>query len=123
DYNATAPVHPLVAKEMGLYLAKYFGNPSSAHYYGVKAREAVEKARRRVSGFLGSRSEEIVFTSGGAESNNYAIGGVAEAYKEKGIPALLLAGSPADNTARSLGALISVAGTNLSAGFLPTLLK
>jgi cysteine desulfurase len=84
DYNATTPVHPLVAKEMGKYIYKYFGNPSSGHWYGKKAYEAVEKARIQVSGILGCTPEEIIFTSGGTESNNYVIRGVAETFRNKG---------------------------------------
>ncbi|MDD5686565.1 MAG: cysteine desulfurase family protein [Elusimicrobia bacterium] len=84
DYNATTPVHPSVAGEMQKYIYEYFGNPSSGHWYGRKAHEGVEKARRRVSVLLGCKPEEIVFTSGGTESNNYVIRGVAETFRNKG---------------------------------------
>ena len=83
DYNATTPVHPLAAKEMEKYIHQYFGNPSSGHWYGQKAREGVERSRERVSGLLGCSPEEIVFTSGGTEANNYAIRGVAETFGKK----------------------------------------
>jgi len=84
DYNATTPHDPEVIAAMQPYLKKYFGNPSSSHWYGVQSREAVENARRQVASLLNCQPEEIVFTSGGTESNNYAIKGVASAYCNKG---------------------------------------
>ena len=84
DYNATTPIHPLVAREMEKYIHKYFGNPSSSHWYGKKAHEGIEKARKHVSEILGCSPQEIIFTSSGTESNNYVIRGVAETYKNKG---------------------------------------
>ena len=84
DYNATTPIDPLVAEAMHPYLIGNFGNPSSSHYYGAKAREAIEKARGQVASMLGCEIDEIVFTSGGTESNNYAIKGYAFANREKG---------------------------------------
>ena len=79
DYNATTPVLPAAVEAMLPYLRDQFGNPSSAHPRGRAAREAVEGARGRVASLLGSDPDEIVFTSGGTESNNLAIQGVAEA--------------------------------------------
>src|SRR3989339_12296 len=84
DYNATTPIHPLAAKKMEKYIQTYFGNPSSSHWYGRKAYEGVERARKQVAKMLGCTPNEIVFTSGGTESNNYAIRGVAETYRSKG---------------------------------------
>ena len=84
DYNATTPHDPEVIAAMRPYLEEAFGNPSSGHWYGSKPQEAVIQARRRVAALLNCRSEEIVFTSGGTESNNYAIKGVADAYRGKG---------------------------------------
>lgn len=84
DYNATTPVAPAVAEVMRPFLSGRFGNPSSSHRYGVRAKEAVEAARRQIAEAIGASPEEIVFTSGGTESNNYAIKGVAFASKEKG---------------------------------------
>jgi len=84
DYNATTPIDPLVAEAMQPYLTGNFGNPSSSHYYGAKAREAIEIARGQVASMLGCEVDEIVFTSGGTESNNYAIKGYAFANREKG---------------------------------------
>ncbi len=79
DYNATTPIDPRVAEAMGPYLTGGFGNPSSTHVEGRKAKEALEAARERVAGCLGCRPGEVVFTSGGSESNNLAIRGVVEA--------------------------------------------
>ncbi len=76
DYNATSPVWPQVFQAMRPYLTSAFGNPSSAHAYGREARRAVEFAREQVSWLLGCCPEDVVFTSGGTESNNLAIEGV-----------------------------------------------
>ncbi|MDD3248766.1 MAG: cysteine desulfurase [Smithella sp.] len=84
DYNATTPIDPRVIAEMRLFLETEFGNPSSSHLYGAVAGQAVEKARRRVSEFLGCLPEEVFFTSGGTESNNQAIKGMARALKDRG---------------------------------------
>jgi len=84
DYNATTPVAPEVADAMRPFLEAYFGNPSSVHAYGVKAKMAVEKARRQVAELINCDPTEIVFTSGGTESNNYAIKGIALANRQKG---------------------------------------
>lgn len=84
DYNATTPIDPRVIAEMRPFLEAEFGNPSSSHWYGAGPRQAVEKARRRVAEFLGCLPEEVVFTSGGTESNNYAIKGIARALRDKG---------------------------------------
>jgi cysteine desulfurase len=84
DYNATTPVDPRVAEAMWPYLRELFGNPSSLHTFGVNAKEAVENARSQVAGLLGCHADEIVFTSGGSESNNMAIKGVAFTLRQKG---------------------------------------
>lgn len=84
DYNATTPVDPRVAEAMWPYLRELFGNPSSLHTYGTDAKEAVETARARVAGLLGCHTDEVVFTSGGSESNNTAIKGVAFTLRQKG---------------------------------------
>jgi len=76
DFNATTPIAPEVAATMSQVLQEPFGNPSSQHWAGLPAREAVEKARSQVANLLHSTSDEVVFTSGGSESNNYAIKGV-----------------------------------------------
>jgi len=84
DFNATTPIDAEVAQAMRPYLEEYFGNPSSAHSYGAKTKMAVENARQQVAALLGCSASEIIFTSGGTESNNYAIKGVALANRNKG---------------------------------------
>lgn len=84
DYNATTPVHPEVAEAIRPYLETIFGNPSSIHVYGAQARTAVENARSQVAALIGCRNHEIIFTSGGSESNNMAIKGAALYYRNKG---------------------------------------
>ncbi|RLE21047.1 MAG: cysteine desulfurase NifS [Acidobacteria bacterium] len=79
DYNATTPTDPRVAEEMRPYLAGCFGNPSSDHKAGREARQAVDHARNRVASSIGARSDEIIFTSGGTESNNLAFHGLVAA--------------------------------------------
>jgi len=84
DYNATTPVDPEVIEAMLPYLKEHFGNPSSSHPYGKTAKEAVDKARAQVAELIGSGPDEIVFTSGGSESNNHAIIGTALANRKRG---------------------------------------
>ena len=83
DYAATTPVDKEVIKEMLPYFDKYYGNASSIHSFGRDAFDAVEKAREQVADLLSSDAEEIIFTSGGTESDNLAIKGVAYYNKEK----------------------------------------
>jgi cysteine desulfurase len=73
DYNATTPHAPEVIEAMRPFFETEFGNPSSAHWYAIRPKQAVEEARRRVAGLLGCRAGEVIFTSGGTESNNQAI--------------------------------------------------
>ena len=84
DYNATTPVDPDVREAMLPYLGEHFGNPSSGYAYGQRAKEAVEDARRKVAAFIGATPEEVIFTSGGSESDNHAIIGIALANAQKG---------------------------------------
>ena len=84
DYNATTPVSPAVAEAMLPYLYEHFGNPSSSHPYGVESRSTIEKARGQVAASIGARPEEVIFTSGGSESNNTVIQGVARELRAKG---------------------------------------
>ncbi len=79
DHNATTPLLPEVVDAMLPYLREHFGNPSSGHVYGTRARSAVARARDQVAALLGCEADEIVFTSGGTEANNLAIRGAAEA--------------------------------------------
>ena len=76
DHNATTPLHPAVLEAMLPYFGAEFGNPSSAHHFGQRARQAIEGAREAVAALIGARSSEIVFTSGGSEADNAAIFGV-----------------------------------------------
>jgi len=78
DHNATTPVHPAVLEAMLPYLAAEFGNPSSAHRFGQRARQAIEGARESLAALIGARPSEIVFTSGGTEADNTAIFGIVE---------------------------------------------
>lgn len=84
DYNATTPITKEVADAMKPYLYDYFGNPSSSHIYGQACKKAVEKGRQQLASLLNCKSSELIFTSGGTESNNYAIKGYAFANKNKG---------------------------------------
>ncbi len=84
DYNATTPLDPAVVEAMRPYLEAQFGNPSSSHAYGQAAKEAVDLARGQVARVLGCLPDEVVFTSGGSESDNQAIKGVAFAQRERG---------------------------------------
>lgn len=84
DYNASTPIAPEVVAAMRPYLDDGFGNPSSGHWAGRSAREAVERARSMVASLLGCASDEVVFTSGGSEANNHALKGVAFALRGKG---------------------------------------
>jgi cysteine desulfurase len=84
DFNASTPIAPEVAEAMRPFLSQHFGNPSSQHWAGVPAKEGVEHARQQVAELLQCSPGEIVFTSGGSESNNHAIKGVFFALKEKG---------------------------------------
>jgi len=83
DHNATTPILPDVFDAMVPWLRDGFGNPSSGHVYGKRAKAAIEQARARVASLLGCSSDEILFTSGGTEANNLAIRGVLEAHPEK----------------------------------------
>jgi cysteine desulfurase len=76
DYNATTPLAPEVAAAMRPYMEEPFGNPSCLHWAGSRARAAIEHARSQVAALIGCGSDEVVFTSGGTESNNTALAGV-----------------------------------------------
>ena len=84
DYAATTPTHPDVVKAMLPYFTDAFGNPSSIHSCGQEAKGAVEAARVKIARLIGARDEEIVFTSGGTEADNFAIKGIAFANEKRG---------------------------------------
>ena len=84
DYAATTPIHSEVVKAMLPYFTEAFGNPSSIHSYGQEAKGSIEEARVKVADLIGARSEELVFTSGGTEADNFAIKGIAFANESKG---------------------------------------
>ncbi len=81
DNNATTPLAPAVVNAMSKCLKETFGNPSSTHAYGVKAKQTVERARKNVAELIGAAPEEIIFTSGGTESNNMSILGTTAKFK------------------------------------------
>lgn len=83
DHNASTPVLPEVVDAMLPYLREHFGNPSSGHVFGQRARAAVEAARAQVAALLECDASEVVFTSGGTEASNLAIRGVAEARHDR----------------------------------------
>jgi cysteine desulfurase len=84
DYNGTTPHDPEVIAAMRPFLEEEFGNPSSGHLYCVRPRQALNNARRQVAGLLNCKPEEVVFTSGGTEANNWAIIGSAQALRDRG---------------------------------------
>src|ERR1700694_5531439 len=78
DHNATTPVSPEVFEAIAPMMTEVYGNASSIHYFGQKARQALDDARRHVAAMLGATAEEIVFTSGGTEADNLALFGIAQ---------------------------------------------
>lgn len=104
DYNATTPVDPRIRDAMLPYLGEDFGNPSTSYIYGQRAKEALERAREQVASFIGASPEEVVFTSGGSESDNQAIigGSLANAHKGKHLITLRIEHPAVLNTCRYL---------------------
>lgn len=84
DFNASTPICPEAVEAMRPFLADHYGNPSSLHWAGMPAKDAIEKSRGQVAGLLGCDPTEVVFTSGGSESNNHAIKGVFFANRGRG---------------------------------------
>ena len=84
DYAATTPVHPDVILAMTPYLSEVWGNPSSIHACGLEARSAVEEARGKIAALIGANKNDIYFTSGGTEADNWALKGVAHANQKRG---------------------------------------
>tara|TARA_Y100000031_G_scaffold149658_1_gene187842 strand:+ start:6115 stop:7311 length:1197 start_codon:yes stop_codon:yes gene_type:complete len=85
DHAATTPLDPLAFKSMKPFFSDYFGNPGSIHADGVAAKQAVVEAREKTAELLACHSDEIIFTSGGTESNNLAIWGVVQSVQEHGM--------------------------------------
>ena len=114
DCNASTPIAPEAVEAMRPFFTDHYGNPSSLHWAGAPAKEAVERARGQVAGILGCGPSEVVFTSGGSEANNHAILGVFFANRHRGDhivttavehPATL---EPCRFLERSLGAKVTV---------------
>src|SRR5690625_5616220 len=84
DHAATTPIHKDVLKEMYPVLSEVFGNPSSVHSFGRKARGYLDHARRMMAKSIGAQEKEIIFTSGGTEADNMALIGTAKANQHKG---------------------------------------
>jgi cysteine desulfurase len=105
DYNATTPIDTKVREAMLPYLKGYFGNPSTTPAYGQPVKEAVERARQQVATLIGATSEEVIFTSGGSESDNHAVIGAAMANSCRGkhIISMSIEHPAVLNTCRYLG--------------------
>ena len=84
DYNGTTPHAPEVIDAMRPFLETEFGNPSSGHWYGIGPKKAIMAAREQVAGIMGCKASEVLFTSGGTESNNHALKSIAGARYAKG---------------------------------------
>jgi cysteine desulfurase len=84
DYNASTPIAPEAVEAMQPFLTDHYGNPSSPHWAGTPAKGAIENARLQVAQLLGCQPEEVIFTSGGSESNNHAIKGIFFALRDRG---------------------------------------
>jgi cysteine desulfurase len=84
DHAATTPVHPKVLEAMLPYFSVKFGNPSNLHDVGREAKDAIEEARTKTAALIGAAAEELFFTASGAESNNFALKGLAQANSQKG---------------------------------------
>ncbi|WP_062047102.1 aminotransferase class V-fold PLP-dependent enzyme [Bacillus sp. JCM 19034] len=84
DYNASTPIASEVIEAMKPSFQHHFGNPSTNHFAAVEAKRSIQGARQKVSSIIGAQANEIIFTSGGTESNNHVIKGVVEACKQRG---------------------------------------
>jgi cysteine desulfurase len=105
DHNATTPVAPPVIEAMSRVLADEFGNASSIHHFGQRAKAVLDEARSSVAALIGAEPSEVVFTSGGTESDNFALRGVAEALEPTGRRHLIASGIEHEavlNTLKSL---------------------
>ncbi len=84
DYNASTPIAPEVREAMLPFLEQHYGNPSALHFEGIHAKQAVENGRKQVASLLQCEPNEVIFTSGGSESNNYVLKGVFTTFRNKG---------------------------------------
>ena len=116
DHNATTPVAPAVADATARALRDVFGNPSSVHAWGQEAKTALDEARSAVARLIGAEPTEIVFTSGGSESNNLAIRGVAEAAARGGRRRLVAGAIEHEAVLRTLKALDGQVGSTALVG-------
>lgn len=91
DYNATTPIDPQVVEAMQPYLHSNFGNPSSSHELGRQSLSAIQDARLQIAGLLRCEPNEIIFTSGGSESNNLALKGITHKHAHKGMHVIISA--------------------------------
>ena len=92
DHNATTPVDAAVADAVTRVMVEEFGNPSSVHHFGQRAKAVLDDARTAIAALIGGEPSEIVFTSGGTESDNFALRGVAEALEPIGRKHLIASG-------------------------------
>jgi len=114
DYAATTPLDPRVLEAMQPYFAEGFGNPSSVHGFGQRAEAALEEARGKMAALLNAQPEEIVFTSGGSESDNLALRGAALAAREqRGATHLLISPVEHDAVSKTAGQLAAHFGLTL----------
>ncbi len=118
DHAATTPLDPRVWEAMQPYLTEEFGNPSSVHGYGQRAEAALEESRQRMADLLNTQPEEVIFTSGGTESDNLALRGAALAAREqRGATHLLISPVEHDAVAKTAEQLAAHFGFTLE--FLP----
>src|SRR6478672_12784856 len=105
DHNATTPVDPVVAETITRVMTGEFGNASSVHHFGQRAKAIIDDARSSVATLIGGEPSEVVFTSGGTESDNFALRGVAEALEPTGRRHLISTGIEHEAVLNTLRAL------------------
>jgi cysteine desulfurase len=105
DHNATTPLHPAAIDRMTATLREEFGNPSSVHHFGQRAKAVMDEARSAVAALIGADPSEVIFTSGGTESDNFAIRGIAEALEPTGRRHLIAGGIEHEAVLNTLKAL------------------
>src|SRR5689334_19045713 len=105
DHNATTPLAEAVADKMMAVLREEYGNPSSVHHFGQRAKAVIDEARSAVAELIGGDPSEVVFTSGGTESDNFALRGAAEALEPSGRRHLISSGIEHEAVLNTLKAL------------------